>query len=90
MSKLPIVPAPDLVRRETLEQHALLAAHEAAVMAARTWTEAERLRAILAEARLAMADGGGTVRGSKRRRPGSREPGHDARQRAAARRSYRT
>ena len=30
VSKLPVVPAPDLVRRDTLEQHALLAAHEAA------------------------------------------------------------
>ena len=36
VTKLPVVPAPDLVRRDTLEQHALLAAHEAAVMAART------------------------------------------------------
>jgi len=74
VSKLPVVPAPDLVRRETLEQHALLAAHEAAVMAARTRTEAERLRAILAEARLAMADGGGTVRGSKGAATGSASP----------------
>ena len=64
------MPAPDLVRRDTLEQHALLAAHEAAVMAARTRTEAERLRAILAEARLAKADGGGSVRGANAAAPG--------------------
>jgi hypothetical protein len=57
VTKLPNVPAGDLVRRATLEQHALLAAHEAAVMAARARTETERLRAILAEARLATAEG---------------------------------
>jgi PASTA domain-containing protein len=74
VSKLPIVPAPDLVRRDTLEQHALLAAHEAAVMAARTRTEAERLRAILAEARLAKAEGGGTARGTKAAAPGPASP----------------
>lgn len=62
VAKIPVVPVTDLVRRDTLEQHALLAAHEAAVMAARTRTEAERLRAILAEARLATADGGGVAR----------------------------
>jgi hypothetical protein len=65
VTKLPSVPTPDLVRRDTLEQHALLAAHEAAVMAARAWTEAERLRAILAEARLAATEGGGGGRGSR-------------------------
>ncbi len=65
VSKLPVVPAPDLVRRDTLEQHALLAAHEAAVMAARTRAEAERLRAILAEARLATVEGGGAVRDAR-------------------------
>jgi len=64
VSKLPVVPAPDLVRRDTLEQHALLAAHEAAVMAARARAEAERLRAILAEARLAT-EGGSAGRGSR-------------------------
>jgi hypothetical protein len=64
VSKMPTVPAPDLVRRDSLEQHALLAAHEAAVMSARTRAEAERLRAILAEARLATADGGGLARGA--------------------------
>jgi hypothetical protein len=69
VSKLPVVPAPDLVRQDTMEQHALLAAHEAAVMAARTRTEAERLRAILAEARLAMGDGGGAARGTKAAAP---------------------
>lgn len=64
VSKMPTVPTPDLVRRDTLEQHALLAAHEASVMAARARAEAERLRAILAEARLAMVEGGqGGVRG---------------------------
>ena len=67
VAKLPVVPAPDLVRRDTLEQHALLAAHEASVMAARARTETERLRAILAEARLATAtpDGGGAGRGGR-------------------------
>ena len=65
VSKLPVVPAPDLVRRDTLEQHALLAAHEAAVMAARTRAEAERLRAILAEAKLATAEGGGAGRAAR-------------------------
>src|SRR6185436_19417720 len=74
VSKLPIVPAPDLVRRDTLEQHALLAAHEAAVMGARTRTEAERLRAILAEARLAKADGGGSARGANAAAPGLASP----------------
>jgi hypothetical protein len=65
VSKLPVVPAPDVVRRDVLEQHALLAAHEAAVMAARTRAEAERLRAILAEARLATAEGGSPARGTR-------------------------
>jgi PASTA domain len=65
VSKLPTVPAPDLVRRDTLEQHAVLAAHEAAVMSARTRTETERLRAILAEARLATAESGGAGRGTR-------------------------
>lgn len=74
VSKLPVVPAPDLVRRDTLEQHALLAAHEAAVMAARTRTEAERLRAILAEARLAKAEAGGSARGGNAAAPGPASP----------------
>src|SRR5262249_75246 len=65
VSKIPTVPTPDLVRRDTLEQHALLAAHEAAVMSARARAEAERLRAILAEARLATAEGGGVGRGAR-------------------------
>jgi hypothetical protein len=65
VTKLPNVPAPDHVRRDTLEQHALLAAHEAAVMAARARAEAERLRAILAEARLAAVERGGAARGGR-------------------------
>jgi hypothetical protein len=65
VTKLPNVPAPDLVRRDTLEQHALLAAHEASVMAARARAEAERLRAILAEARLATVESGGAGRGAR-------------------------
>ena len=69
VAKIPVMPVTDLVRRDTLEQHALLAAHEAAVMAARTRAEAERLRAILAEARLATAEGGGVAR------PGRSAPG---------------
>jgi len=76
VTKLPNVPAPDLVRRDTLEQHALLAAHEAAVMAARARAEAERLRAILAEARLAAAEGRSAGRGS-RGATGSRESAPD-------------
>jgi hypothetical protein len=62
VTKLPNAPAPDVVRRDTLEQHALLAAHEAQVMAARARAETERLRAILAEARLAVAEGGSPSR----------------------------
>jgi hypothetical protein len=77
VSKLPVVPAPDLVRRDTLEQHALLAAHEAAVMAARARAEAERLRAILAEARLATVEGGSVGRGP-RGATGSRSGGESA------------
>jgi hypothetical protein len=73
VTKMPAVPAPDLVRRDTLEQHALLSAHEAAVMAARARAETERLRAILAEARLATGDGGGG-RGSARDASGSTPP----------------
>jgi hypothetical protein len=65
VSKMPTVPTPDLVRRDTLEQHALLAAHEASVMSARARAEAERLRAILAEARLATVEGGGGARGAR-------------------------
>jgi hypothetical protein len=65
VTKLPNVPSPDVVRRDTLEQHALLAAHEAQVMAARTRAEAERLRAILAEARLAMVEGQGAIRAGR-------------------------
>ena len=56
-SRLGAAAKPDPVRRESLEQHALLAAHEAAVMAARARAEAERLRAVLAEARAAIAGG---------------------------------
>lgn len=59
------ITSPDPVRREVLEQRALLAAHEAAVMAARARGEAERLRALLTEARLLMsADRGVAPRGS--------------------------
>ena len=65
VGKMPTVPAPDLVRRDTLEQHALLAAHEASVMSARARVETERLRAILAEARLATGEGGGPARGPR-------------------------
>ena len=65
VTKLPTVPTTDLVRRDTLEQHALLSAHEAAVMSARTRTEAERLRAILAEARLATAEASNAARAAR-------------------------
>ena len=64
VSKMPTVPTPDVVRRDTLEQHALLAAHEASVMSARARAEAERLRAILAEARLATVKGESSARGA--------------------------
>lgn len=65
VAKLPVTPAPDTVRRDTLEQHALLAAHEASVMAARARAETERLRAILAETRLATGEGGSSSRGAR-------------------------
>jgi len=65
VTKMPTTPTPDLVRRDTIEQHAVLSAHEAAVMSARTRTEAERLRAILAEARLATAEAGGAGPGKR-------------------------
>jgi hypothetical protein len=77
VTRLPNAPAPDIVRRDTLEQHALLGAHEAAVMAARARAEAERLRAILAEARLATGDGGSPGRGA-RGAPASRGSGESA------------
>ncbi len=77
VAKLPVTPAPDLVRRDTLEQHALLAAHEATVMAARARVETERLRAILAEARLATGDGASAARGG-RGAPASRGSGASA------------
>ena len=47
--------SPDPIRRDALEQQALLTAHEAAVMAARARAEAERLRALLAEGRAVAA-----------------------------------
>lgn len=65
VSKMSTVPTVDAVRRDTLEQHALLSAHEAAVMSARARAEAERLRAILAEARLATVEVGGNARGTR-------------------------
>jgi hypothetical protein len=48
-------PAPEAARREVVEQAALLAAHEAALMTARARTEAERLRAMVAETRALLA-----------------------------------
>jgi hypothetical protein len=48
-------PGIDPSRRDVVQQRALLAAHEATVMAARTRTEAERLRALVAETRLTLA-----------------------------------
>jgi hypothetical protein len=76
VAKLPVAPAIDVVRRDTLEQHALLAAHEAAVMAARARAEAERLRAVLAEARLATAGAApGRAQGTS---PGGRPAGSAA------------
>jgi PASTA domain-containing protein len=46
---------PDPARREQVEQRALLDAYEAAVMSARARSQAERLRALLAEARVVLA-----------------------------------
>jgi hypothetical protein len=46
---------PDAARREQVEQRALLDAYEAAVMAARARSQAERLRALLAEGRVVLA-----------------------------------
>jgi hypothetical protein len=48
-------PASDTIRREVIEEKALLAAHEASVMAARARAEAERLRALAAEGRALLA-----------------------------------
>lgn len=53
-------PREDAARREQLEQRALLAAYEAAVMAARARSQAERLRALHADARALLAGAGGT------------------------------
>jgi len=50
---------PDPVRRDALEQQALLSAHEGAVVAARARAEAERLRALVAETRAILAGAGG-------------------------------
>lgn len=76
VAKLPVVPAPDLVRRDTLQQHAMLAAREASVMAARARTESERIRAVLAEARLATAPGAASPSG-RSARAAARRPGSD-------------
>ncbi len=57
---------PDPIRREVVEQRALLGAHEAALMAARARTEAERLRALLAEARALGAAGAAGAGGAAR------------------------
>ncbi len=83
VAKLPDLPAPDVVRRDTLEQHALLAAHEAAVMAARARAEVERLRAIVAETRLeggapagrGAGDAGAPAAGGERPAAAARDPG---------------
>jgi hypothetical protein len=64
VTRLAAAPKPDPIRRDALEQRALLSAHEAAVMAARARTEAERLRTLLAEART-----GGEGRGPARAAP---------------------
>jgi hypothetical protein len=63
---------PDAVRREQLEQRALLHAYEAAVMAARARSQAERLRAILAEGRVALAGGTAPATGERAAATGSR------------------
>jgi hypothetical protein len=64
VTRLAAAPKPDPIRRDVLEQRALLSAHEAAVMAARARAESERLRALLAEART-----GGESRGPARAAP---------------------
>jgi hypothetical protein len=48
---------PEPARREQVEQRALLDAYEAAVMSARARSQAERLRALLAEGRVVVAGG---------------------------------
>jgi hypothetical protein len=48
---------PEPARREQMEQRALLDAYEAAVMSARARSQAERLRALLAEGRVVVAGG---------------------------------
>jgi len=71
--------------RDRLEQRALLSAYEASVMAARTRTQAERLRALLAEARALLAGpstGAGGAAGAER--PAERAAGSGARPPAAA------
>ncbi len=60
---------PDPVRRQVFEQRALLSAHEAAVMAARVRAEAERLRALHAEARAAVAASREAPRGGRATSP---------------------
>ena len=55
--------ATDRARRQTTEDRALLAGREAEVMAARARTEAERMRALVAEARLLLATDGGARSG---------------------------
>jgi hypothetical protein len=48
-------PRPEPARREQVEQRALLSAYEAAVMSARARSQAERIRALHAEARALLA-----------------------------------
>jgi hypothetical protein len=63
---------PDPTRREQLEQRALLHAYEAAVMAARARSQAERLRALLAEGRVVVAGGPASGTGERAAAAGAR------------------
>jgi len=67
-------PREDPARREQLEQRALLAAYEAAVMAARARSQAERLRALHADARALLAGSAGAPGGMAARSPSRPAP----------------
>ena len=65
---------PEPARREQFEQRALLHAYEAAVMAARARSQAERLRALLAEARVVLAGAPAPGSGERAGPPGRGRP----------------
>jgi hypothetical protein len=69
---------PEPLRREQVEQRALLDAYEAAVMAARARSQAERLRALLAEGRVVLAGAPAPGTGERGAAPGARPSGTPA------------